>query len=95
MSEMKLIMENWRSYRDEQLEEGCEGSDCLGEYSVGEFLADVGTKTGLVAKFYRKMDQFLESGEMDSVEEKAIKNVAHQLLLIFHLTGWILLKHIG
>jgi len=75
MSEMKLIMENWRSYRDEQLEEACEGSDCLQEYTVGEFLRDVGAKTGLLEKFYRKMDEFLQSGELDSIEEKAIKNI--------------------
>lgn len=68
-------MENWRSYREEQLEEACQGSDCLGEYSVGEFLEDVGTKTGLLEKFYRKMDEFLQSGELDSTEEKAVKNV--------------------
>ena len=68
-------MENWRSYRDEQLEEGCEGSDCLQEYTVGEFLRDVHAKTGLVEKFYRKMDEFLQSGELDSTEERAIKNI--------------------
>ena len=68
-------MENWRSYREQQLEEGCTGSDCLQEYTVGDFLEDVQKKTGLVEKFYKTMDEFLRSGDLDSDSEKAIKNV--------------------
>jgi len=76
MSEMKLIMENWRSYRVEQLDEACQGSDCLDEYTVKDFLDDVGVKTGLTQKFFHSMDKLANGSEYDEKTQGVAKKLA-------------------
>jgi len=72
---MKLIMENWRSYREQQLEEACQGSDCLEEYTVKEFLEDVGKKSGLTQKFFQTMDKIANGGQYDNKTQGMAKKL--------------------
>ena len=57
---MKLLLENWRAYIN-TLEEECQGSACLDEYLVEDFLNDVGKYTGLVQKFTQAVDRSCKS----------------------------------
>tara|TARA_Y100000034_G_C6800667_1_gene359128 strand:+ start:211 stop:966 length:756 start_codon:yes stop_codon:yes gene_type:complete len=80
MSEMKLIMENWRSYQEQDLLiEACKGSDCLQEYTVKDFIDDIGNYTGAAKKLTMKIQQAMASNPDDHDLASAAKRVLKQL----------------
>jgi len=75
MSEMGLIMESWRSYRVEQLDEGCRGEACLDEYKVLDFINDVSEYTGHTKRIAQKIEQALKDNPDDNRAQTAGKKL--------------------
>lgn len=85
MPEMKMIMENWRAYTNETLEEACRGSACLGEYKVSDFLTDVGRHTGLA----QKTSQAIQKIVKEYPDDNKVQLVGKKLL------GYLASKGLG
>ena len=86
MNDMKLIMENWRSYEKVVLSEqqpppqnSCEGSACLTVYTVGEFLNDVQRHTGLAQKAIKTVKNVLTQNQNDPALVKGAKGLLNYL----------------
>jgi|TARA_R100001163_G_C5062572_1_gene199669 hypothetical protein len=69
-------MENWRAYTDETIEEACQGSQCLAEYKVSDFLNDIGTHTGLV----QKTSQAIQKVVKEYPDDNKVQLVGKRLL---------------
>ena len=76
MTDMKLIMENWRSYQEQDLLiEACEGSACLEEYKIQDFLDDVGSYTGIVQKLILQIERKMAENPHDTQLQATGKKV--------------------
>ena len=79
MSEMKLIMENWRAYNSGPIDEACRGSDCLKEYKVVDYLNDISAYTGFTQKLKQKLQKAIEENPQDTKLIKASKLLLQQI----------------
>jgi len=72
---MKLIFESWRAHIN-NLEEECQGSACLDEYLVEDFLNDVGKYTGLVQRFSQAVEKLTKAHPDDN----AVQNIGKKMI---------------